>query len=115
MKTSSAKGKGRRLQNWVRDMLIDMFKADEYDIKSAVMGMGGADVTIHNKKLRSLFPYSIECKNQEALKGLYKHYDQAISHSDLQPLLIIKMNRRNALAVVDAEYFIRMHDNARQR
>ena len=43
MKTRSAKNKGKRLQNSVRDILLETFKdqLEPDDIKSAVMGDSG--------------------------------------------------------------------------
>ena len=43
----SAKAKGRRLQNFVRDALRDKYsKLEEDDIKSAIMGVGGEDIVL---------------------------------------------------------------------
>lgn len=74
------------------------------------MGSNGVDVQLstaaHNK-----FPYAIECKNQEVFGGIYKMYEQAQANKgDGQPLLVIKMNGRQPLAVIDADYFIRIHN-----
>ena len=107
MRTSSAKAKGRRLQDWVRDLLHTNTGFDGDDIRSAIMGETGADVKL-TKRATKKFPYSIECKNQEVFKGIYKMYSQATSHEDkLEPLLIIKMNGKKPLVILDAEYFIK--------
>ena len=41
MKTSSGKAKGRRLQNKIRDLLLEHFsdKLEQDDIRSQIMGM----------------------------------------------------------------------------
>ena len=44
MKPSSAKAKGRNLQNWIRQTLIEELKIHEEDIKTAVMGESGEDI-----------------------------------------------------------------------
>ena len=106
MQTRSRKSKGVRLQNWVRDILIDFFGLKAGDIKPAIMGESGADVIVH-PSFKHLIPWSIECKNQEALKGIYKIYDQSLQHDQGEPLVIIKMNRRKPLAIMDAEYFFK--------
>ena len=48
MKTRSAKNKGKRLQNTVRDILLETFKEDldPDDVKSAVMGDSGEDIQL---------------------------------------------------------------------
>ena len=64
MKTQSAKAKGRRLQQWVRDQLIEHLMVNEEDVESRSMGASGEDL-IMAKDARRKFPYSIECKNVE--------------------------------------------------
>ena len=44
MKTQSAKAKGRRLQQWVRDQLIEQLEVHPEDIESRSMGAGGEDL-----------------------------------------------------------------------
>ena len=44
MKTQSAKAKGRKLQQWFRDRLIDVLEIHEEDIESRSMGAGGEDL-----------------------------------------------------------------------
>ena len=66
MKTSSAKAKGRNLQKWVVQKLVEHLSADQEDIESRPMGSQGEDV-IMGKQTRQIFPYSIECKNQEKI------------------------------------------------
>ena len=115
MKTSSAKAKGRKLQNWVKSKLIELYTArkihvleylDEH-IKAAVMGERGEDVRISGG-LRSYFPFSIECKNQEKFKGIYKIFNQARSHNEeYEPLVFIKMNGKKPLVILDAESFMK--------
>jgi len=110
MKTQSAKAKGRRLQQWVRDILRLYGKEvglEDDDIKSTSMGASGEDVQL-SPRARSYYPISIECKSRKAF-AVYKDYDQAISNAGLnQPVLVIKADRRNALCVVDAEYFFQL-------
>jgi len=107
MKTSSAKAKGRALQDWTRDILKSLFKFTDDDVKCAVMGETGEDVKLISKRARKKFPFSIECKNRETFKTLYAQYEQSKSHSDREGLLIIKMNRKKPLVILDAEYFIK--------
>jgi hypothetical protein len=109
MKTSSAKAKGRRFQQWVRDQLIEQLNVHPEDIESRSMGAGGEDL-IMARAAREKFPFSIECKNQEAL-NVWKSYEQAEANSgDYEPVVFIKRNNQKPLVVVDAEYFIRIHN-----
>ena len=74
------------------------------------MGAGGEDL-IMARAAREKFPYSIECKNQETL-NVWKAYEQAEFNSgDYEPVVFIKRNNQKPLVVIDAEYFIRIHDD----
>ena len=109
VKTQSAKAKGRRFQQWVRDKLIEVLEIHPEDIESRSMGAGGEDL-IMARAAREKFPYSIECKNQETL-NVWKAYEQAESNSgDYEPVVFIKRNNQKPLVVVDAEYFVRLHN-----
>ena len=44
MKTSSAKAKGRKFQQWVRDQLIEQLNVHPEDVESRSMGAGGEDL-----------------------------------------------------------------------
>ena len=70
MKKQSAKAKGRRLQQWFRDLLIDKLGIHKEDIESRSMEVlqseDGEDL-IMSRSARDKFPYSIECKNQEKI------------------------------------------------
>jgi hypothetical protein len=110
MKTSSAKAKGRKLQQWVVTKLIDILKLDAEDLESRPMGSQGEDVIL-GKQSRDAFPYSIECKNQEAV-NIWKSYEQAQANcKGYEPLLVIKRNRSKPLVVMDAESFMKLHVN----
>ena len=110
MKTQSAKAKGRRLQQWVRNLLIEELEIHPEDIESRSMGAGGEDL-IMARAAREKFPYSIECKNQESL-NVWKSYEQAMENSgDYEPVVFIKRNNQKPLVVVDAEYFVRLHEH----
>jgi hypothetical protein len=82
MKTRSAKNKGKRLQNDVRDLILETFKELEPDdVRSTTMGDS------------KLFPFSVECKNQEKLNiwsSLQQAEDNAGEHI---PLVVFKRNR----------------------
>ena len=109
MKTQSAKAKGRRLQQWFRDLLIEKLNVHPEDIESRSMGAGGEDL-IMARAARKKFPYSIECKNQESV-NVWKAYEQAEENSnDYEPIVVLKRNNTRALVLVDADYFVRLHN-----
>ena len=108
MKTSSAKAKGRRLQQWFRDLLIEKLEVHSEDIESRSMGAGGEDL-IMARAARKKFPYSIECKNQESV-NVWKAYEQAEENSgDYEPIVVLKRNNTKPLVLVDAECFVKLH------
>ena len=110
MKTQSAKAKGRRLQQWVRDLLIEELRVHPEDVESRSMGAGGEDL-IMARAAREKFPYSIECKNQEKV-NIWESYSQAVENSkDYEPIVVVKRNNHKPLVLVDAEYFIGLHKN----
>ena len=107
MKTQSAKAKGRRLQQWVVQQLIETFDIHPEDIKSCSMGAGGEDVQMA-RSAREKFPYSVECKNVEKL-NVWDACDQAKANAgDYEPMVIMKKNGKKPLVVIDAEHFIRL-------
>ena len=108
MKTQSAKAKGRRLQQWFRDLLIEKLDIHPEDIESRSMGAGGEDL-IMSRSAREKFPYSIECKNQESL-NIWKSYEQAQQNSgNYEPIVVLKRNNVKPLVLVDADYFVELH------
>jgi hypothetical protein len=107
MRVQSAKAKGRRLQQWVRDKLIEMLDIHPEDIESRSMGAGGEDL-IMARAARQKFPHSIECKNVEKL-NIWEAYEQASANcGDYEPVVVIKKNGKKPLVVVDAEYYIQL-------
>ena len=109
MKTRSAKNKGKRLQNSIRNILFETFKEDlePDDIKSAVMGDSGEDIQL-SPAARKLIPYSIECKNQEKL-NIWSSLEQAEDNSkESIPVLIFKRNRSKTYAVIEFKEFVKL-------
>ena len=108
MKPQSAKAKGRNLQKWVRDIILEKFSGLEPDdVRSTSMGAGGEDVQL-SPAARKHFPYSVECKNTEAL-NVWKAYEQAQANcGDYEPILVMKKNRKKPLIVIDAEAFFKL-------
>jgi len=107
MKPSSAKQKGRKFQQWVRDKLIEVLDVHPEDIESRSMGAGGEDL-IMARAARAKFPFSIECKNVERL-NFWQAYVQAKENAgEYEPVVFAKKNHSQAVVVISAEYFIKM-------
>ena len=111
IKTSSAKQKGRALQQFVRDSIIDLLKpygvvAD--DVKSTSMGASGEDVQL-SPLAKRLLPVSVECKSHKAM-AIYTWWTQCLSNTKAgeRPLLVIKINQKRPLAVMDYRDYIRL-------
>ena len=101
MKTQSAKAKGRKLQQWMRTLLIEKLEIHPEDIESRSMGAGGEDL-IMARAAREKFPMSVECKNQEKV-NVWESYKQAEDNSkDYEPVVVIKRNNSKPLVLVDA-------------
>ena len=108
MKTQSAKAKGRKLQQWMRDLLIEKLDVHPEDIESRSMGAGGEDL-IMARSARKKFPYSIECKNQEKV-NIWDAYEQAEENSkNYEPIVVLKRNNTKPLVLIDADYFVNLH------
>ena len=109
MKTRSGKAKGRRLQNKIRDLLLEHFsdKLKPDDVKVAIMGETGEDIKL-SPAARRLIPYSFECKNQEKL-NIWSSLEQAEENSgDYPPVLIFKRNRSKTYVTVELEEFMKL-------
>lgn len=106
MKPSSAKAKGRKLQQWTRDLILKLCPSLEPDdVRSTSMGAGGEDVQL-SPAARKLMPLSIECKNLASM-AFYKWYDQAFINAPKgsEPIVVAKANHKKPVVIVDAEYF----------
>lgn len=107
IKPSSAKNKGKRLQNQIRDDILKMFpELEPDDVKSTSMGAQGEDVQL-SPAARKVFPYQIECKNK-ATSQIHTYMKQAKTHGKHTPLVLVKMDRDDILAVLPWEDFQRI-------
>ena len=71
----ASKAKGRRLQNYVRDMLRDVYpQLHPDDLKSQTMGMTGEDI-VRTPAAKEVCTFSFECKNVEKLQ-IWKAIEQ---------------------------------------
>ena len=108
MKPRSAKNKGKRLQNKVRDLILEKFNTLEPDdVRSITMGDSGEDILL-SPVARKLFPFSVECKNQEKL-SIWSALEQAEENSgNHNPLVIFKRNRSKTYAVLEFDKLLEL-------
>ena len=108
MKSRSAKNKGKRLQNNVRDLILEKFhQLEEDDVRSITMGDSGEDILL-SPAARKLFPFSVECKNQEKL-NIWSSLEQTETNAGKHtPLLIFKRNRSKTYAVLQLDDLMEM-------
>ena len=111
---ASRKAKGRRLQQAVRQDLVDRLGIDPGDILSTGMGQSGCDLYL-SPAARTIFPFGVECKAQEAiaLPAWWKQCTRNAEVEGLAPLLILKQSRREPLAVLRWEDLLALlrHDH----
>ncbi len=108
MKPRSAKNKGKRLQNKIRDLILEKFDSLEPDdVRSITMGDSGEDILL-SPAARRMFPFSVECKNQEKL-NIWSALEQAEENSGNHiPLVIFKRNRSKTYAVLEFDKLLEL-------
>lgn len=106
--TASKKQKGRLLQKYVVEKIREIFsELTERDVSSRSMGSQGEDIVLSEKGFE-VFPYAVECKNQERLQ-LWEALEQAESRKDKgTPLLIFKRNRSKVYCVLELDNFLKL-------
>ena len=108
MKPRSAKNKGKRLQNKVRDLILEKFnQLEPDDVRSVTMGESGEDILL-SPAARKLFPFSTECKNQEKL-NIWSSLEQAETNSGNHiPIVIFKRNRSKTNVALEFEKLLEL-------
>jgi len=106
----SRKAKGRRLQQKVRDLLLETFSdhLENDDIRSTSMGVSGEDLQV-SPAARKLIPYSWEMKNQEKI-NIWDSIKQSEDNcpENATPVLVFKRNRSKTYAVINIEKLIEL-------
>ena len=114
MKPRSAKNKGKRLQNKIRDLILEKFDILESDdVRSITMGDSGEDILL-SPAARKLFPFATECKNQERL-NIWESLEQEESNAGQHiPLVVFKRNRSKTYATLQLNDLMRLLDEKQQ-
>lgn len=100
MKPSSAKAKGRRLQQEVADALVAACPGvlEPDDVRSTSMGAPGEDILL-SPLARRIYPFSIECKNVEKL-NIWQAIEQAKSQGPYKPMVAFKRNNEEIYVAI---------------
>jgi len=108
MKPSSAKAKGRRLQDHTRDRILHYFlgRLEADDVRGAIMGESGTDIKL-SPLARRLFPYDVECKNQERL-NIWAALEQATQNATGTPCVVFTRNRAKVWACLPLDEVLRL-------
>jgi hypothetical protein len=111
MKTSSAKDKGRRLQQWACKQISKLtgipWGPDEA-IASREMGQNGVDVRLVGEA-QSKFPFSVECKNCETWS--FPSWIRQAEHNrktNTDWIIIAKRNYHKPVVMMDAKRFFHL-------
>lgn len=120
MKTSSAKAKGRKLQQQVcKDLLNVVYTTLEPgDVTSRPMGCNGSDVILSPAAIK-ITDLAIETKNQEALNvttTFWEHFEKYKANDALK-LLISRKNFHEPIVTLrwsDFLPFLRLANNDKQ-
>ena len=113
---ASAKAKGRRLQQWVRDWLRQTLPGvEDDDIQATPGGVNGPDIGL-SPLARRKFPWTVECKAR-ARVTLYDALEQAESNlmKDTKPVAIVKGDRKEPIAILYAKDFLEMSQWIKKR
>lgn len=115
MKPKSAKAKGRRFQQMVRDLLVSSSAILEPDdVRSTSMGAGGEDLLL-SPLARKVYPYSFECKNTEKL-NIWKAIEQSRENANgYTPVVAFTKNKEEAYVAIPLKEFIRLSNRANNR
>jgi hypothetical protein len=111
MSAAAKKAKGRRLQQIVAKRISELTGLScgkDGDVVSREMGQNGVDIRL-SPKAREIFPWSIECKNQETWK-IPQWIEQAKTniYENTNWLLIVSKNNYKPIIILDMEVFFNL-------
>ena len=86
-------------------------KLEPDDVRSITMGDSGEDILL-SPVARKLFPFSVECKNQERLSILDALIQAEDNSGEHAPLLIFKRNRSKTYAVLEFKELLKLLDES---
>ena len=107
MKQRSKKAKATRLQKFVRDKLLKIYRPHlrKKDVLVPTDGQNGPDIIL-SRIAKKLCPYNWELKNQQKMATIYKWHRQASKNTKLNPVVVCKMNTRDPLVILELKHFL---------
>lgn len=111
MQAASAKQKGRKFQQWVRDQFLlvgERIGLVNGDVVSRSMGVSGEDIVFSPFAISRFGDVRIECKNQQSLNVTTTFWNHAKRHSEGLPILFHKRNNTKPLVTIEASLFFMM-------
>ena len=110
MRPQSAKNKGRRFQQKIRDFFLKLRPELKFDdVRSTSMGAPGEDI-LFSPRARDVFPYSVECKCVERL-NIWEAIQQARENAgEYTPLVAFSKNNEQTWVAIPIEEFGRLYE-----
>ena len=112
MRTASAKAKGRRLQQKVAERVVKALPGvEDEDVRSNPMGADGEDIWL-SKAARTLFPFTIECKNVEKL-SIWRAISQGRANQKQDwhiPAVVFSKNHEEPYIALPFERFMEIYE-----
>ena len=110
MNTRSAKNKGKRLCQDVKQKLLEFApELKDDDVYIPVGSVPGEDIIL-SPLARTIFNFCIECKNQEAL-NIWAALKQAESHAkgtEKLPVVFFSRNRSKTYVALELDHFLKL-------
>lgn len=116
MKSSSAKSKGRVLQQWLAALLLEVANDCQFpltlkDVRSTSMGVGGPDLQL-SEAATLVFPFDFECKNEGNPLNIYGRFFKFQNKHTLPTIAVFKRTSRRLstapVIVLSESTFIRL-------
>jgi hypothetical protein len=109
MKTSSAKAKGRRLQQSIAKQIAELLGLEygkDQLVDSRTMGLSGKDVILIGEA-KQRFPFDVEVKNQQTWSiPLWIQQSKSNTEPNREWLLVCAKNRHEPIAILDFKVFL---------
>lgn len=114
IKPSSAKDKGRRLQQMVCAKISDLIGlpwGQDQPIESRPMGQSGTDVRLDSEAIK-LFPFSVECKWQENWSvPSWIEQAQANQIPGTHWMVVAKRRNKDPVVIISLDVFFKLLSN----
>tara|TARA_R100000093_G_scaffold7731_1_gene5654 strand:+ start:532 stop:864 length:333 start_codon:yes stop_codon:yes gene_type:complete len=97
--------KGRKLQKLLAEKILKTFRhLRRSDVHVSCVGENGPDIKL-SRIAKRLVPYQFECKAQQRMKTIYKWKKQSEKNTNLDGVLVMRMNGKAPLVVIDMNLF----------